>query len=121
MQSLCPDSRVLVDGGHLYKADTDGVEKTANAMSQRWDAANKHLNERQNKWVEFSDEVSYRPFLHSRPIFMPGWKKRLQSLRKRNRGKKKRNGREERTKKKSEGGARRKKRRQEGKQRITPL
>ena len=53
MQSLCADSRVLVDGGHLDKADTDGVEKTANAMSQRWDVANKLLNERQNKWVEF--------------------------------------------------------------------
>ena len=44
----------LLDGGHLDKADTDGVEKTANALSQRWDAANKHLNERQHKWVAFS-------------------------------------------------------------------
>ena len=44
----------LLDGGHLDKANTDEVEKTANALSKRWDAANKHLNERQHKWVAFS-------------------------------------------------------------------
>ena len=49
VESLFADSQVLVDGRHLDKADINGVEKTSNALSQRWDAVNKHLNERQDK------------------------------------------------------------------------
>ena len=63
VQGVSADGKVLVDGGHLDKADTDGVEKTANALSQRWDAASKHLNERQHKWVESSSSSLRQTFL----------------------------------------------------------
>ena len=63
VQGVSSDGKLLVDGGHLDKADTDGVEKTANALSQRWHAANKHLNERQHKWVESSSSSLHQTFL----------------------------------------------------------
>ena len=59
----------LLDGGHLDKADTDGVDKKANALSQRWDAAKKHLNERQHKWVAFSCDLVR--FATGRPAVIP--------------------------------------------------
>ena len=69
VHSVSADGKNLLDGGHLDKADTDGVEKKANASSQRWDAANKHLNERQHKWVAFSCDLVR--FATRRPAVIP--------------------------------------------------
>ena len=47
------DSQVLGDSSRLDKSDIDGVHKTNNALSTRWNAVNSHLINRQQEWVEF--------------------------------------------------------------------
>ena len=42
-------SKELVEGGRLDKTDVEGVDKTKNALAQRWNAVNDHLKERQRK------------------------------------------------------------------------
>ena len=49
MSTLPAESKEITDGGCLDKADMDGVEKTANALSQRWNAVDKYLEDRRKR------------------------------------------------------------------------
>ena len=48
-ESFFAESQEIVDVGHLDKTDIDGAEKTTNALSQRWNAVNKHVTERRER------------------------------------------------------------------------
>lgn len=48
---LFDKGKPLVDGGRLDKTDVDGIEKTTNALSQRWNSVNDHLKERKRRQV----------------------------------------------------------------------
>lgn len=49
VDALSNASKVLIDGGRLDKADVEGVEKTMNALSHRWNVVKDHVKERQKK------------------------------------------------------------------------
>ena len=45
------EGKALVDEGRLDKTDVDGIDKTTNALSQKWNSVNLHLAERQKRQV----------------------------------------------------------------------
>ena len=45
------EGKALVDEGRLDRADVDGIDKTTNALSQRWNSVNLNLAERKKRQV----------------------------------------------------------------------
>lgn len=43
------EGKVAIDGGHLDKMDMEGIEKTTNALTQRWSEVNDHIKERRER------------------------------------------------------------------------